>query len=73
MVKVEFLGPINLPPRELEITNIKELKQILSCEENLSSWLKSCAVSVNDKLISSLDYELKSGDCVALLPPVCGG
>jgi molybdopterin synthase sulfur carrier subunit len=28
---------------------------------------------VNDKIVSSVDVELKDGDKVVLLPPVCGG
>jgi len=42
-------------------------------DENLKQWLSSCAVAVNDKIVDSLDVELKSGDKVMLLPPVCGG
>jgi molybdopterin synthase sulfur carrier subunit len=73
MVKVEFLGPIDKEPIELDITNLKELKEFLNKEEKLGEWLKNSAVAVNDKIVTSLDFELKDGDKVAILPPVCGG
>jgi molybdopterin synthase sulfur carrier subunit len=73
MVIVEFLGPINKEPMELEVKSLKELKEVLGKDENLKKWLSSCAVAVNDKIVDSLDVELKSGDKVVLLPPVCGG
>lgn len=73
MVKVEFLGPINKDPMEVDITSINDLSNILKNEEEVSTWLKTCAVAVNDTLISSKDIELKDGDKVSLLPPVCGG
>jgi len=73
MVRVEFLGPIQKAPLQLEITNLSELAEILQEDEAMSAWLENCAVAVNDMLVSSLDVELKDGDRVALLPPVCGG
>jgi len=73
MVTVEFLGPINKEKLNLNITNLNELATILKEDEEVSSWLNLCAVAVNDTLISSKDFELKSGDKVSLLPPVCGG
>lgn len=73
MVKVEFLGPIQKPTLELEITNLNELAAILQKDEDMSEWLKNCAVAVNDTLVSSLDAALKDGDKISLLPPVCGG
>jgi len=73
MVKVEFLGPINKEAVEIDVKNLKELKEILSKDEILKEWLKNSAVAVNDKLVNSLDVELKEGDVVAILPPVCGG
>lgn len=73
MVKVEFLGPIGKPSLEVEATSLHELKEILKREAGLESWLSECAVAVNDTLVSSLEVELKSGDRVSLLPPVCGG
>ncbi len=73
MVKVEFLGPINKESIDLDIKNLSELSNILKNDEKISSWLETCAVAINDCLVSSKDVELKSGDKVSLLPPVCGG
>lgn len=73
MVLVEFLGPLNKEPIELDIKNLKELKEILKNDKDIKNWLEEVAVAVNDKLVSSLDIELKDGDKVTLLPPVCGG
>jgi molybdopterin synthase sulfur carrier subunit len=73
MVKVEFLGPINKEPLELDIKNLNELSEILKQDSTLMEWLENSAVAVNDKLVSTKDYELKDGDKVSLLPPVCGG
>jgi len=73
MVKVEFLGPINKETLNLDIKNISQLSDILKGDEELVSWLQNCAVAVNDTLICSKDIELKDGDRVSLLPPVCGG
>ncbi|MCK9473256.1 MoaD/ThiS family protein [Sulfurimonas sp.] len=73
MVRVEFLGPIQKEPLMLEITNLKELASILQEDESMKEWLENCAVAVNDMLVCSREIELKDGDRVALLPPVCGG
>ena len=73
MVKVEFLGPINKENLELEVKNLKELKEILQKDESLKEWLELCAVSLNDKIIFDENTKLKDGDKIALLPPVCGG
>jgi molybdopterin synthase sulfur carrier subunit len=73
MVIVEFLGPIEKSPLKLEIKNLKELKEELNKMEELKEWLENSAVAVNDKLVSSLDVELKDGDKISVLPPVCGG
>ena len=73
MVRVEFLGPIQKPSLELEITNLNELATILQDDKEMSDWLENCAVALNDNLVSSLDNPLKDGDKVSLLPPVCGG
>jgi molybdopterin synthase sulfur carrier subunit len=70
---VEFLGPIQKEPLMLEITNLKELASILQEDESMKEWLENCAVAVNDMLVCSREIELKDGDRVALLPPVCGG
>jgi len=73
MVRVEFLGPIQKEPMELDINNLQELAVILQEDKELSEWLQNSAVAVNDTLVSSLDIELKDGDKISLLPPVCGG
>ena len=73
MIKVEFLGPIRLENAEFNASNLKELKEILSKDENLKKWLEISAVAINDKMVFDLDCELKDGDVVSILPPVCGG
>jgi len=73
MVKIEFLGPINKEDMDLDITNISELSVILKNDIEVSTWLETCAVAVNDMLITSRDITLVDGDKVSLLPPVCGG
>ncbi|MDD5400681.1 MAG: MoaD/ThiS family protein [Sulfurimonas sp.] len=73
MVTVEFLGPIQKESLKLEIANLSELAKILQNDEEMQPWLENSAVAVNDMLVSSRDIELKDGDRVALLPPVCGG
>lgn len=73
MVKVEFLGPINKESLNVDISNLSELSEILKEDENILKWLDNCAVAVNDTLVATKDVELKDGDKVSLLPPVCGG
>ena len=73
MVKVEFLGPIEKENMEVDVKNLKELKDLLKNDNELKGWLENSAVAVNDKLITTLEVELKDGDRVAILPPVCGG
>ena len=73
MVRIEFLGPINKENMDLEINNLSELSEILKNDKEVSTWLETCAVAINDTLVCSKDFELKDGDKVSLLPPVCGG
>jgi len=73
VVRVEFLGPIQKEPLELDITNLNELAKILQDDEELKEWLGNSAVAINDTLVSSLEAPLKDGDKISLLPPVCGG
>ena len=73
MVIVEFLGPINKDDMKLDIKNLSELSEILKNDKEISSWLETCAVAINDTLICSKDVDLKDGDKISLLPPVCGG
>ena len=73
MVKVEFLGPIEKEPVELDINSLKELSSFLQNDTSLKEWAKDCAVAVNDKIVRDINYKLKDGDKISLLPPVCGG
>jgi molybdopterin synthase sulfur carrier subunit len=73
MVVVEFLGPIKKDNIQIDISNIKELGEILKQDEQLKIWLDNSAVAVNDMLIQNKDFSLKHGDKISLLPPVCGG
>jgi len=73
MIKIEFLGPINKKPITLEVSSLKELKEVLKKDDSLKEWLKVSAVAVNDKIVTDINYQLKKGDKVVLLPPVCGG
>ena len=73
MVDIEFLGPIDKDTIKLEISNLSELSEILKNDSDVSTWLETCAVAVNDTLVSSKDIILNDGDKVSLLPPVCGG
>ncbi len=73
MVTIDFLGPINKDSLQVDIKNLNELSEILKNDEMVSTWLETCAVAVNDAMISSKDIVLNDGDRVSLLPPVCGG
>ena len=73
MVKVEFLGPIGVDSVELDIKSLKELSIFMLNSEELKSWATNSAVAINDVIVTDLNYELKDGDSVSILPPVCGG
>ena len=73
MIRVEFLGPIQKDTLELEITNLSQLATVLQETPDMKEWLENSAVAVNDTIVSSLDIELKDGDKISMLPPVCGG
>lgn len=73
MVVVEFLGPINKKPLSLEITNLSQLSEILKSDKDISKWLETSAIAVNDTLVADKNLKLNDGDKVSLLPPVCGG
>ena len=73
MVKVEFLGPINKDSLELDISNLSQLSEVLKGDADVSNWLETCAVAINDTLTTTKDVNLEDGDKVSLLPPVCGG
>jgi molybdopterin synthase sulfur carrier subunit len=73
MARLEFLGPIDRAPMEVDISNLRELKSLLNEDTQLQEWLGNSAVAVNDTLVSSLDTPIKADDIISLLPPVCGG
>lgn len=73
MIRVEFLGPIKKDDLEIKASNLAELKEILNKDESLKEWLEISAVAINNEIINALDKELKNGDKVSILPPVCGG
>jgi len=73
MVKVEFLGPIGKDSISVEAKTLAELSKLLKEDKSLDKWLDKCAVAVNDNMVNELSFELKDGDKVSILPPVCGG
>ncbi|MFT7880670.1 MAG: MoaD/ThiS family protein [Sulfurimonas sp.] len=73
MIKVEFLGPIGKAPIEIEAKTLADVSAKLKEDEAVSPWLSKCAVAVNDTMVNDLNLELKEGDRVSILPPVCGG
>jgi len=73
MVLIDFLGPIDKESVELDIKSLKELSIYMKKDDILKDWIDNCAIAVNDTIIKDKDYELKSGDRVSILPPVCGG
>ena len=73
MIKVEFLGPIGKEPIEIEAVTLADVAAKLKEDESLTPWLGKCAVALNDTMVGDLNTELKDGDRVSILPPVCGG
>jgi molybdopterin synthase sulfur carrier subunit len=73
MVRIEFLGPINKEPIEVEATSLKEVATLLQADEQVSEWLKTSAIAVNNTLTMDREAALNDGDVISLLPPVCGG
>ena len=73
MIKVEFLGPIGKAPMEMEASTLAEVSAQLKEDSSLTQWLDKCAVALNDTMINDLATELKDGDRISILPPVCGG
>lgn len=73
MAKVEFLGPINKSPIEVDITHLEQLKNLFKDDKELQQWLEVCAVAVNDTLTATIDIPINPNDKISLLPPVCGG
>ena len=73
MVKVEFLGPIGKAPMEMEAATLSDVSMKLKEDASLIQWLDKCAVALNDTMVNDLATELKDGDRISILPPVCGG
>ncbi|MGP1359741.1 MULTISPECIES: MoaD/ThiS family protein [Campylobacter] len=73
MIEIEFLGPIGVENLKVEAKNLGEVKAALSDKEELKKWLNICAVAVNDEIVSDINFALKEGDKISILPPVCGG
>jgi len=73
MIQVEFLGPIQKESLSIEASTLRDVADALQNDAEVSDWLETCAVAVNDTLVKSLDTTLTDGDKVSLLPPVCGG
>lgn len=73
MVTVEFLGPIGKEPITLEAATLQDVSTKLKEDSSLKEWLDKCAVALNDTMVNDLNTELKSGDKISILPPVCGG
>ena len=73
MARIEFLGPINKEPVEIDITHLTQLKTLFQDDPEVSQWLKTSAIAVNDQLISNLNLSIGKNDKISLLPPVCGG
>jgi len=73
VVNIEFLGPIGLENIKIEAKNLGDVKAALSKKEELKKWLNICAVAVNDEIVSDINFALKEGDKISILPPVCGG
>lgn len=73
MIEIEFLGPIGVENLKVEAKNLGEVKAALSDKEELKKWLNICAVAVNDEIVNDINFALKEGDKISILPPVCGG
>jgi len=73
MIKVEFLGPIGKAPIEMQAATIADVSKKLKEDSTLAKWLDKCAVALNDTMVNDLSTELKDGDKISILPPVCGG
>ena len=74
VIKVNFLGPIKHESIELACKDFAELKAHLAKLDFMQPWLSCSALALNNKLLNTKDEpELKSGDVLSVLPPVCGG
>ena len=68
---IKFLGPISKEDLEVDISSSEELKEVIKNNVD-NEWLDKIAVAINDEIVSNLD-NIKDGDVISLLPPVCGG
>jgi len=73
MVIIEFAGPLNKDKIKIDISTLKELSDFILKDDNLKEWADNLAVAVNDEIITDINFKLKDGDRITLLPPVCGG
>ena len=70
-VLIRFVGPIARDDLSVDVNSSEELKNII--KQNVAKeWIETLGVAVNDRLIKNLD-DIKDGDIITLLPPVCGG
>ena len=73
MARIEFLGPINKKPIEVDIKHLSDLKTLFQDDPDMKAWIKNSAIAVNDQLVSNLNLSVSKNDKISLLPPVCGG
>lgn len=73
MITINFLGPINKDSIQINANTINDVKNELNKIQDLQEWLEISAIAVNDDFVSDLDFSLKDGDVISILPPVCGG
>ncbi len=73
MVSIEFMGPIGIEKMDFEVKNLNELKAILQDMPEVAKWLDTSAIAINEIIVNDINQELKNGDKIVILPPVCGG
>lgn len=74
MAIVNFLGPINKSPINIEVNSFDELKNELHKINELKQWIPICAIAINNTIAQTTDdIVIKNDDVISLLPPVCGG
>ncbi len=73
MARIEFLGPINKKPIDVDIKHLSDLKTLFQDDPEMKDWIQSSAIAVNDQLVSNLNLSVSKNDKISLLPPVCGG
>ena len=73
MITIEFFFFFQKDKINVEAATLNDVAEHLSKDEELKTWIETCAVAVNDVMVMDLNTKLNSGDKVSLLPPVCGG